>query len=151
MTLYETALPAGSQAEQSCIAARRPVLLDLFACGGGAGRGYELAGFDVYAIRRGETMTAAASALVCSHISSAHCILCSDLVPWWKDARIRMGLGAEPPNPRPIDVSMIMACTSPECGRKVWAMGFCRPHYYQACNELVKRGYVRPSMASSGW
>jgi hypothetical protein len=34
----------------------------------------------------------------CEHGSAAVCWLCSDDVPWWREARIRAGLGAEPPN-----------------------------------------------------
>ena len=34
----------------------------------------------------------------CAHDSRAVCYLCSDQVSWWRDARLSMGLGAEPPN-----------------------------------------------------
>ena len=33
---------------------------------------------------------------VCLHDPAAVCWLCSDQVPWWREARIRKGLPAEP-------------------------------------------------------
>lgn len=32
----------------------------------------------------------------CDHTPAAVCFLCSDAVPWWREARIAAGLGAEP-------------------------------------------------------
>lgn len=34
----------------------------------------------------------------CEHTRAAVCWLCSDQVSWWREARIRAGVGAEPPN-----------------------------------------------------
>lgn len=34
----------------------------------------------------------------CDHIRGAACYLCSDKVAWWRELRIKRGLGAEPPN-----------------------------------------------------
>jgi hypothetical protein len=39
-----------------------------------------------------------AVALTCLHDRRAQCWLCGDLVPWWREARLRAGLPAEPPN-----------------------------------------------------
>jgi hypothetical protein len=34
----------------------------------------------------------------CIHHPAFACWLCSDVVPWWREARIKAGLGEEPPN-----------------------------------------------------
>ena len=34
----------------------------------------------------------------CGHDSRGECWLCSDLRPWWREARVRAGLGIQPPN-----------------------------------------------------
>ena len=34
----------------------------------------------------------------CDHVPGAVCLLCSDLVPWWREARKALVLGEEPPN-----------------------------------------------------
>ena len=34
----------------------------------------------------------------CEHVPSAVCLLCSDAVPWWRDARKALSLGEEPLN-----------------------------------------------------
>jgi hypothetical protein len=39
-----------------------------------------------------------AVALTCLHDRGAQCWLCGDLVHWWREARLRAGLPAEPPN-----------------------------------------------------
>lgn len=44
------------------------------------------------------TTIEAPAVYVCSHTPRAVCFLCSDQVPWWREARLRMGLSAEPPN-----------------------------------------------------
>lgn len=35
---------------------------------------------------------------MCRHNAGAVCWLCSDQQAWWRDARIKAGYGAEPPN-----------------------------------------------------
>lgn len=34
----------------------------------------------------------------CQHDSRGVCLLCSDALPWWRAARVALGLGEEPPN-----------------------------------------------------
>ena len=36
-----------------------------------------------------------------THHVNAQCWRCSDKVPWWRDVRIKAGLGAEPPQQHP--------------------------------------------------
>jgi hypothetical protein len=36
-----------------------------------------------------------------THAASMTCWLCADSLPWWRAARIKAGLGAEPPNAHP--------------------------------------------------
>lgn len=36
-----------------------------------------------------------------THAASMTCWLCSDRLPWWRSARIKAGLGAEPPFTHP--------------------------------------------------
>ena len=36
----------------------------------------------------------------CAHVAGAECWLCSDARPWCRAARIKAGLGEEPPNRR---------------------------------------------------
>lgn len=36
-----------------------------------------------------------------THAASLVCWLCSDARPWWREARIKAGLSAEPPNLHP--------------------------------------------------
>jgi hypothetical protein len=38
------------------------------------------------------------AAMRCEHDVGACCWLCSDQVSWWREARIKAGLSAEPPN-----------------------------------------------------
>lgn len=35
---------------------------------------------------------------MCRHDARAVCWMCSDQQAWWRDARIKAGYGAEPPN-----------------------------------------------------
>jgi hypothetical protein len=39
----------------------------------------------------------------CDHDPAAVCWLCSDQVPWWREARIKKGLPAEPSLSRRMD------------------------------------------------
>lgn len=46
----------------------------------------------------------------CLHDGRAECWLCSDVRPWWREARIKAGLGEEPPNaPNPWDDVLLQA------------------------------------------
>lgn len=66
----------------------------------------------------------------CSHDSRGVCWLCSDEVSWWREARVRAGLGIRPPNPRvqPVEMSKVV-CNEAFCLRPVLARGYCTKHY----------------------
>lgn len=49
----------------------------------------------------------------CSHDSRAVCFLCSDDVPWWKEARIAAGYGETPPNAVVKDCTVVPAALPP--------------------------------------
>lgn len=45
--------------------------------------------------------------MTCDHGAGAACWRCSDLVPWWREARIRAGLAVAPPNQPPRIVKLL--------------------------------------------
>lgn len=49
----------------------------------------------------------------CSHDSRAVCFLCSDDVPWWREARITAGYGETPPNAVVKDCTVVPAALPP--------------------------------------
>ena len=106
----------------------------------------------------------------CLHDDRAVCANCSDLEPWWRFARIKAGVGAEPPNPRVIVREELSEERRPrfctKCGVQVSreSAGLCRPCYLtrgkgrrptvpcKHCGEPVshrsKTGYCRDCNAS---
>jgi hypothetical protein len=76
----------------------------------------------------------------CLHVAGACCWRCSDQVRWWKEARIKAGLGATPPNaPKPVEPAapvmlkrgrgrprINLTC---QCGNKAVARGMCKSCY----------------------
>ena len=75
---------------------------------------------------------------MCRHDARAVCWMCSDQQAWWRDARIKAGYSAEPPNAmwvrlknwedevtarRPVDL------TCGACDRPYYALGLCHRHY----------------------
>lgn len=78
----------------------------------------------------------------CDHVPAAVCFLCSDQVPWWKEVRLRMGLGEEPPNAwRPQPRVSLHSFSCIDCG------GITLGKRCKQCHVKYMRSLRRPKAA----